>query len=118
MIFLQWDARFSQKSRLLFMDGNLRMTRRILGLLGGKSVRSRRIIVGLKSDTCSRQMLMRLLQMVVARGDSVLAVHVQLKLDDTFDANTFHMYEDICKSKQVRIALLLFLNVLSLFFDY
>lgn len=86
-------------------------------------MRSRRIIVGLKSDTCSRQMLMRLLQMVVARGDSVLAIHVQLKLDDSFDANTFHMYEDICKSKQVRNLLLLlvsesfkhFFKVLSLF---
>ncbi|KAG6413552.1 hypothetical protein SASPL_126266 [Salvia splendens] len=84
------------------MDGNLRMTRGILGRLRSKAVSSRRrIIVGLKSDTCSRQVLLRLLQLVVVRGDSVLAIHVQQHQDDAFDANTFHMYEDICKSKQV-----------------
>lgn len=90
------------------MDGNLRMSRGILGRLGSKAVSSRRrIIVGLKSDTCSRQVLLRLLQLVVVRGDSVLAVHVQQHQDDAFDANTFHMYEDICKSKQVGIFSLL-----------
>lgn len=77
------------------------MPRGIFGRLGSRAVSSRRIIVGLKSDTCSREMLLRLLQLVVGRGDSVLAVHVQQQPDDTFDANTFHIYEDICKSKQV-----------------
>ncbi|KZV41137.1 hypothetical protein F511_09333 [Dorcoceras hygrometricum] len=45
-------------------------------------------------------MLLRLLNLVVVRGDTVLAVHVQHS-DDTFDPNTFHIHEDICKSKQV-----------------
>lgn len=62
----------------------------------------RRIIVGLKSDNCSREMLHRLLQLVVERGDSVLAVHVQ-QSDDNFDPNTFHIHEDLCKFKQVKI---------------
>lgn len=77
------------------------MPRGIFGRLGSRAASSRRIIVGLKSDTCSREMLLRLLQLVVGRGDTVLAVHVQQQPDDTFDANTFHIYEDICKSKQV-----------------
>ncbi|KAK4378178.1 hypothetical protein RND71_000040 [Anisodus tanguticus] len=33
-------------------------------------------------------------------GDYVLAVHVQ-EPNDTFDLNTFHIHEDLCKSKQV-----------------
>ncbi|KAH6777093.1 coiled-coil protein [Perilla frutescens var. hirtella] len=101
VILLQWDVRFSQKSCLRVMDGSLRMSRGILGRLGSRGGSRRRIIVGLKSDTCSREMLLRLLQLVVSRGDTVLAVHVQHHSDDTFDANTFHIYEDICKSKQV-----------------
>ncbi|RVX12258.1 hypothetical protein CK203_010492 [Vitis vinifera] len=39
---------------------------------------------------------------VVVTGDEVLAVHVQEpEPDDTFDLNTFHIHEDLCKSKQV-----------------
>ncbi|KAI3446309.1 hypothetical protein Pfo_002974 [Paulownia fortunei] len=82
------------------MDGNLRMTRGIFWRLGTRAVSRRKIIVGLKSDNCSREMLLRLLHLVVVRGDSVLAVHVQ-QSDDTFDPNTFHIHEDLCKSKQV-----------------
>lgn len=46
-------------------------------------------------------MLLRLLHSVVMPGDNVVAVHVQHS-DDTFDPNTFHIHEDLCKSKQVR----------------
>ncbi|KAL3635962.1 hypothetical protein CASFOL_020509 [Castilleja foliolosa] len=49
----------------------------------------------------SRDMLFRLLHLVVEEGDNVLAVHVQQSDDDTFNPNTFHIYEDLCKSKQV-----------------
>lgn len=63
-------------------------------------MKKRTIIVGLKSDNCSREMLLRLLSSVVGPGDNVLAVHVQ-ELEDTFDPNTFHIHEDLCKSKQV-----------------
>ncbi|GFQ06704.1 proline-rich receptor-like protein kinase perk3 [Phtheirospermum japonicum] len=69
--------------------------------LGHRALNKRRIIVGLKSDSSSRDMLLRLLHLVVEQGDSVLAVHVQQSDDDTFDPNTFHIYEDLCKSKQV-----------------
>ncbi|KAL9173672.1 hypothetical protein ABFS82_02G003600 [Erythranthe guttata] len=62
--------------------------------------KKRRIIVGLKSDNCSREMLLRLLHLLVVQGDSVLAIHVQHS-DDIFDPNTFHIHEDFCKSKQV-----------------
>ncbi|KAL0383886.1 UNVERIFIED_CONTAM: Coiled-coil domain-containing protein [Sesamum radiatum] len=67
---------------------------------GAKAVNGRRIIVGLKSDNCSREMLLRACSMVVVRGDSLLAVHVE-QSDDTFDPNTFHIHEDLCKSNQV-----------------
>ncbi|KAK3015170.1 hypothetical protein RJ639_005316 [Escallonia herrerae] len=45
-------------------------------------------------------MLLRLLTLVVIPGDCVLAVHVQEPVDN-FDPNTFHIHEDLCKSKQV-----------------
>lgn len=57
-------------------------------------------MVGLKSDNSSREMLLRLLNLVVVPGDYVLSVHVQ-QPNDTFDPNTFHIHEDLCKSKQV-----------------
>ncbi|KAL3624361.1 hypothetical protein CASFOL_033177 [Castilleja foliolosa] len=75
--------------------------RGIFGRLGYRALNKKRIIVGLKSDSNSRDMLFRLLNLVVEQGDSVLAVHVQQSDDDTFDPNTFHIYEDLCKSKQV-----------------
>ncbi|XP_011088667.1 proline-rich receptor-like protein kinase PERK8 [Sesamum indicum] len=90
----------SQESLLPVMDGNLSMTRGILCRSGTQAVNGRRIIVGLKSDNCSREMLLRVCSMVVVRGDSILAVHVE-QSDDTFDPNTFHIHEDLCKSKQV-----------------
>lgn len=62
--------------------------------------KKRTIVVGLKSDNSSREMLLRLLTSVVMPGDYVLAVHVQ-QPNDIFDPNTFHRHEDICKSKQV-----------------
>ncbi|KAF5200843.1 Proline-rich receptor-like protein kinase perk1 [Thalictrum thalictroides] len=58
------------------------------------------IIVGLKKDNYSREMLLRLLTLVVSPCDSVLAVHSE-EPSDTFDPNSFHIHEDICKSKQV-----------------
>ncbi|KAF2322664.1 hypothetical protein GH714_027666 [Hevea brasiliensis] len=45
-------------------------------------------------------MLLRLLNVVVKPGDYVIAIHVQDPFD-TFDPNTFHTHEDLCKSKQV-----------------
>ncbi|GMJ00647.1 hypothetical protein like AT2G16750 [Hibiscus trionum] len=64
------------------------------------TVKNKTIIVGLKSDNCSREMLIQLLTLLVKSGDNVLAVHVQ-EMNDAFDPNTFHIHEDICKSKQV-----------------
>ncbi|KAM7475192.1 hypothetical protein LguiB_022435 [Lonicera macranthoides] len=60
----------------------------------------RTIIVGLKSDSSGREMLLRLLALFATPGDNVLAVHVE-EPNDTFDPNTFHLHEDLCKSKQV-----------------
>lgn len=65
-----------------------------------KPEEKRTIIVGLKSDNYSREILLRLLTSVVKPKDNVLAIHVQ-DSDDTFDPNTFHIHEDLCKSKQV-----------------
>ncbi|CAI9765426.1 unnamed protein product [Fraxinus pennsylvanica] len=81
------------------MFGNPKINKGIFSLLGNRTVK-RRIIVGLKSDNSSREMLLRLLNSVVVAGDYVLAVHVQGS-DDTFDPNTFYIHEDLCKSKQV-----------------
>ncbi|CAA3006306.1 PTI1-like tyrosine-protein kinase 1 isoform X2 [Olea europaea var. sylvestris] len=81
------------------MFGNPKINKGIFSLLGTRTVK-RRIIVGLKSDHSSREMLLRLLNSVVVTGDYVLAVHVQ-ESDDTFDPNTFYIHEDLCKSKQV-----------------
>ncbi|KAG8368035.1 hypothetical protein BUALT_Bualt15G0003300 [Buddleja alternifolia] len=96
----QWDAPFPLKSILSVMDSRPRMTPGIFSLLGAKEVKRRTIVVGLKADNYSREMLRRLLSLVATRGDCVLAVHVQ-QFDDTFDPNTFHTHEDLCKSKQV-----------------
>ncbi|KAK3001806.1 hypothetical protein RJ639_022021 [Escallonia herrerae] len=65
-----------------------------------RAVKKKTIIAGLKSDNFSREMLLRLLTLAVMPGDCVLAVHVQ-EPDDAFDPNTFHIHEDLCKSKQV-----------------
>ncbi|XP_016492984.1 PTI1-like tyrosine-protein kinase 2 isoform X2 [Nicotiana tabacum] len=62
--------------------------------------KKRTLVVGLKSDNISREMLLRLLTSVVMPGDYVLAVHVQ-EPNCIFDPNTFHRHEDLCKSKQV-----------------
>nr|GMC81189.1 serine/threonine-protein kinase CDL1-like isoform X1 [Ipomoea batatas] len=73
---------------------------RISSLLRSRPpAKKRTIVVGLKSDNDSREMLLRVLTLTVFPGDSVLAVHVQ-QSDDTFDPNTFHIHEDLCKSKQ------------------
>ncbi|XP_073292805.1 probable serine/threonine-protein kinase PBL23 [Primulina huaijiensis] len=82
------------------MDENPRRSGGIFSRRGTRLVKKKTVIIGLKHDNCSREMLLRLLNLVVVRGDSVLAVHVQ-QSDDTFDPNTFHIHEDICKSKQV-----------------
>ncbi|XP_052193554.1 PTI1-like tyrosine-protein kinase 1 isoform X2 [Diospyros lotus] len=75
---------------------------RVLSLLRAcrTEMKKRTIIVGLSSDNCSREVLLRLLTSVVMTGDNVLAVHV-LEPDDAFDPNSFHIHEDLCKSKRV-----------------
>ncbi|XP_015893215.4 protein kinase STUNTED [Ziziphus jujuba] len=65
-----------------------------------KKVKNRNIIFGLKSDNSSREILLKLLAAVVKPEDNVLVIHVQ-KEDDAFDPNTFHIHEDLCKSKKV-----------------
>ncbi|KAH7518332.1 hypothetical protein FEM48_Zijuj09G0160100 [Ziziphus jujuba var. spinosa] len=64
-----------------------------------KKVKNRNIIFGLKSDNSSREILLKLLAVVVKPEDNVLVIHVQ-KEDDAFDPNTFHIHEDLCKSKK------------------
>lgn len=83
------------------MVGSPRINGRIFSLLKARTGKKRTIIVGLKSDNYSREMLRRLLSSsVVVPGDSVLAVHVQ-ESNDGFDPNTFLIHEDLCKYKQV-----------------
>ncbi|XP_027086855.1 probable serine/threonine-protein kinase PBL21 [Coffea arabica] len=83
------------------MVGSPRINGRIFSLLKAGTGKKRTIIVGLKSDNYSREMLRRLLSSsVVVPGDSVLAVHVQ-ESNDGFDPNTFLIHEDLCKYKQV-----------------
>lgn len=82
------------------MVGSPRINGRIFSLLKARIGKKRTIIVGLKCDNYSREMLRRLLNSVVVPGDSVLAVHVQ-ESNDGFDPNTFLIHEDLCKHKQV-----------------
>lgn len=85
------------------MLGRTRTERRIFGLRRSRTSKKRTIVFGLKSSNGSRGVLLKLLSSVVVPGDEVLAVHVQEpEPDDTFDLNTFHIHEDLCKSKQVR----------------
>lgn len=67
-----------------------------------KRAKKRTIIVGLKSDNCSREILLKLLASVAKPEDNVLAIHVQ-NADHVFDPNTFHIHEDLCKSKKVSV---------------
>ena len=90
-----------QKLILSMMVGILGIDFRMASLRWSKTVKKRTMIVGLKSNNCGREMLLQLLTSVVKPGDSVLAIHVQVS-NDTFDPNTFHIHEDLCKSKQVR----------------
>ncbi|KAK9944293.1 hypothetical protein M0R45_009866 [Rubus argutus] len=62
--------------------------------------KKRTIIAGLNSETCGREMLLGLLTSVVKPEDNVIAIHVE-ETDDTFDPNTFHVHEDLCKSKKI-----------------
>ncbi|CAN0845650.1 Protein kinase STUNTED [Linum grandiflorum] len=73
---------------------------KLLSLLRAKASKQRTIVVGLKSDTHSREMLMRVLHTSANPGDNVLAVHVQEE-SSSFDPNSFHMHADLSKSKQV-----------------
>ncbi|XP_077221875.1 protein kinase STUNTED-like isoform X2 [Tasmannia lanceolata] len=67
-----------------------------------KKKKPRTMVVGLKSHNCSREMLLRVLITLVVKGDTVVALHVQESEDRfLFDPNSFHIYEDLCKSKQV-----------------
>ncbi|KAJ9132675.1 hypothetical protein P3X46_033515 [Hevea brasiliensis] len=82
------------------MVGRLSSEWKFSSLLRRRTTKNRTIIVGLKSGNYSREMLLRLLNVVVKPGDYVIAIHVQDPFD-TFDPNTFHTHEDLCKSKQV-----------------
>lgn len=59
------------------------------------------IVVGLKSHSWSRELLLRIVTTLIKAGDTVVAVHVQEPGDTLFDPNTFHIYEDLCRHKQV-----------------
>lgn len=72
----------------------------LLRCRGVSKAKKRTIVVGLKSDNSSRDMLLRVINFVAMPGDYVLSVRVQ-EPNDTFDPNTFHIHEDLCKSKQV-----------------
>lgn len=63
--------------------------------------RKKTIIVGLKSEAQSSELLLRVLLLVAAPGDLVLAIHVQGSHVRLFDMNKFHIHEDLCESKQV-----------------
>ncbi|EOX97538.1 hypothetical protein QUC31_015630 [Theobroma cacao] len=82
------------------MVGNASINCRIMSYLNGRTVKNKTIIVGLKSDNNSREMLLQLLRTFAKSGDNVLAVHVQER-DDALDPNNFHIHEDLCKSKRV-----------------
>lgn len=94
------------------MVGSLRINERLFSLTKTSTVKKKTIIAGMKSDHSSREMLLRLLNFIVVPGDSVLAVHVQDSNDEPFDPNTFHIHEDLCKSKQVCMDILC--NLISL----
>lgn len=99
------------RQSLQIMVGSLRINEqcRLFSLIKTRTttLKKRTIVVGLKSDNSSREMLLRLLNFVVVAGDNVLAVHVQ-DSNDFFDPNTFHIHEDLCKSKQVWIHIFIF----------
>ncbi|KAL5856172.1 hypothetical protein ACOSQ4_005974 [Xanthoceras sorbifolium] len=78
-----------------------RIEHRFLSLLRPRTVQKRTIIFGLKSDNSSRGMLLQLLNVIVKSGDNVVAVHVRDPNDHGIDLNTFHIHEDLCKSRQV-----------------
>ncbi|KAJ6717003.1 hypothetical protein OIU74_009511 [Salix koriyanagi] len=82
------------------MAGKASREWKVFPLLKSKQERKRKIVVGLKSDNYSREMLLRFLHTVINPRDDVLAIHVQ-ESSDSFDPNTFYIHEDICKAKQV-----------------
>ncbi|CAI0468966.1 unnamed protein product [Linum tenue] len=82
------------------MIGRSSIEQKFFSLLRANAPKQKKIVVGLKSDTHSREMLLRVLRTLVNPGDIVLAVHVQ-QVSSSFDPNTFHMHADLCKSKQV-----------------
>ncbi|KAG6761720.1 hypothetical protein POTOM_034953 [Populus tomentosa] len=82
------------------MAGKASREWKVFPIVKSKEEKKRTIIVGLKSDNYSREMLLRFLHKVVNPRDNVLAIHVQ-EPSDTFDPNTFYIHEDICKAKQV-----------------
>lgn len=74
----------------------------MLSLVRTKSAarKKRTIIVGLNAESSGREILLRMLVVIVKTGDNVVAVRVS-EPNDNFDPNTFHIHEDLCKSKQV-----------------
>ncbi|XP_034927538.1 probable serine/threonine-protein kinase PBL21 [Populus alba] len=82
------------------MAGKASREWKVFPIVKSKEEKKRTMIVGLKSDNYSREMLLRFLHKVVNPRDNVLAIHVQ-EPSDTFDPNTFYIHEDICKAKQV-----------------
>ncbi|TXG64956.1 hypothetical protein EZV62_011950 [Acer yangbiense] len=102
MIWKLWKKSPDNPLNQLMMMGKRRIEHRLLSLLRTRTVKKRRtIIVGLKSDNSSREMLLQSLNVIVKPGDNVVAVHVQEPNDQAFDLNTFHIHEDLCKSRQV-----------------
>ncbi|KAH9694475.1 protein kinase domain-containing protein [Citrus sinensis] len=82
------------------MVGKLSIEKNFFSVLRTRTLKKRTVIFGLKSDHYSREILLQLLTVIAKPGDNVLAVHVE-EQNDTLDLNTFHIHEDLCKSKKV-----------------
>ncbi|KAI4367370.1 hypothetical protein MLD38_023115 [Melastoma candidum] len=82
----------------------------MFSLLRTKISKRKTVVVGLKSENPGKEMLLRLLELMVERGDKVLTVHVQLS-DDAFDPNSFHIHEDFCKLKAVDFQVKVCVNI-------
>ena len=98
---VQWEGFWALSLTIfLTMVGISRINLQRLSFRSKPDQEKRTIIIGLKSDNYSREILLRLLTLVVKPEDSVLAIHVQ-NSNDSFDPNSFHIHEDLCKAKQV-----------------
>lgn len=87
---------------LFMMVGKLSIEKNFFSVLRTRTLKKRTVIFGLKSDHYSREILLQLLTVIAKPGDNVLAVHVE-EQNDTLDLNTFHIHEDLCRSKKVSV---------------